>query len=546
MKKTAGKKNVLDGIIVSDYGHDSLSATNALRLKIGDSVGNIQEIHRLLNTIKGAPCSTGEKNIPSWDGAPKLNGIFLLSFLNKRKYSFELINNYKLEQEKVKILAEMNPKFVLISTTFIYRKIDLLKLAKELRETFKNSVIIVGGPFVYSSFLLMEKARIGGYQTAIASKDYLFLEIDEEPLVDFYVISPRGEHVLLELMRRVEDGGDFRGLPNIAQYKDGKYCFSDFQSENCSGDQLSVDWNCLPESIFSTKVVPVQASNGCTYNCSFCNFTKSKKVNCVKSMDLLFSELRQVQQKGVNYIWFSDDNFRLGKKDLKYFCQRMVDEKIALKWMSFIRASSLTDMDMDLLKKSGCIEVQLGVESGSQEILNNMNKRASPDLYQKVIRGLLSNGIDCSCYFIIGFPGETEKTVAETLQFIKQIEGLDAEGCLSWSIFPFILSPLSPIYEQRERERYSLEGYMHQWQHKTMNSTKAKELIKKIYFGLEKSAPIYRGDNLDLLKIMGPEKKKQFFNKRHFLAKSMLRDKDAFDSNKKIAEVFKFLNDEKS
>ena len=259
----------------------------------------------------------------------------------------------------------------------------------------------------------------------------------------------------------------------------------------------------------------------------------------MKPIEQLVSELRAVSRRGVRYVWFSDDNFRLGRGNLTSICQRLADEDLPIQWMSFIRASTLRNVDGELLRRSGCIEVQLGLESAHPQVLRNMNKKASPQLYHDVVRKVLAAGINCSCYFIFGFPGETDETALRTREFIKSIEFPELDGILTWSMFPFILSPMSPIYEFEMRQKYGLTGYMQQWKHKSMDSSQVMEHIKKTFFELENSGPISRGDNLDILFGLTPYERKKFVALRHKLSKlaieSQLKKHDIIES---FTEVF--------
>ena len=278
----------------------------------------------------------------------------------------------------------------------------------------------------------------------------------------------------------------------------------------------------------------MQASNGCPYACAFCNFSKDRRVTYLKSLDQLITELEAVSSRGVRYVWFVDDNFRLGKGHLSSVCQRFIDEELQIHWMSFIRASTLKNVDPELLQRAGCIEAQLGLESADSQILLNMNKEANPTLYAEVVRKLLAVGINCSCYFIFGFPGETEDTAIRTREFIKSIEHPKLEGSLSWSMFPFILSPMSPIYESEMRKKYGLTGYMQNWKHRTMDSEKAGTLIFQTFLDLENSGPIYRGDNLDMILKLTPHLRNKFVATRQKLSKSAVQNRfekdDVIDS----------------
>jgi radical SAM superfamily enzyme YgiQ (UPF0313 family) len=188
-----------------------------------------------------------------------------------------------------------------------------------------------------------------------------------------------------------------------------------------------------------------------------------------------------------------------------------------------IRANTLAKADLELLRRAGCMEVQMGLESADPQILRNMNKKADPELYAEVIRNVLAAGISCQTCFVFGFPGETEETVRRTIDFIKGIESLPYEGVFSWAVYPFIFAPLSPIYESEARNRVGLTGYMQNWKHDTMDSEGAKEHVIEAFFELDDSGPWYGGDNLDMLLALGMKQRKEFAKSRHGLAKLALK-----------------------
>jgi radical SAM superfamily enzyme YgiQ (UPF0313 family) len=174
---------------------------------------------------------------------------------------------------------------------------------------------------------------------------------------------------------------------------------------------------------------------------------------------------------------------------------------------------------MQLLRKAGCIGVYIGVESADKSVLENMNKKADPEMYRSIIKAALKAGIDCNCFFIVGFPGETDVTFDRTIGFIDGIQDVEDEGIFYWSMFPFILAPLSPIYETKNRTKYKLKGYLETWEHETMTSDGAKELILKAYNEIERSTPMYPGDNIDMLMTLPIDKRKEFIRLRHRLSK---------------------------
>jgi radical SAM superfamily enzyme YgiQ (UPF0313 family) len=240
-------------------------------------------------------------------------------------------------------------------------------------------------------------------------------------------------------------------------------------------------------------------------------------------MEFLIKELVRVSQRGIQYVRFVDDNFRLGRNDLNEVCERILAEKLHIKWMSFIRASNLKNMDIDLLKKAGCIETQIGIESADETVLKNMNKKADPKMYKKVVTQLLEAGINCTCCFVVGFPGETHDSFKRTIDFIESIPHNNQEGIFTWSIYPFFVVPLSPIYQKAEREKYNLEGYMDKWSHFSMDSETAKQLVREAFLSIDNCSPIYSGDNIEMLQDLPPSKRKQFMLARHRLSKKSLK-----------------------
>ena len=515
----------LDAIVIADSGSDSLSGTNPLKLKIEDRTADIQVVNNFLDNNGKIHEPIQDDGVASWDSALYLNGIYITSYLLKKNINAELINSFYNELDRFNKLLSSNPKVVIISTTFITGKKNLAKLTSDIRKVAPDVTIIAGGPLVYMSFLLLKRSQDGDYDTHSAKNDFLFLEVNNEPSVDIYITSQCGEQILYEVLKRVQDSGNFDDIPNCAWLAGNTYSFTRQIDDINDKKDLSILWSDLPETIYDSGVVPMQASTGCPYNCSFCNFVKNRSMNRIIPIDSLIDEMKSVRKRGARYVWFVDDNFRLGKEDLAHVCHRFIEESVDLSWMTFVRASTLENIEPEVLREAGCIEVQLGLESADNMILKNMNKKSTPKLYEHVLKKLLSVGINCSCYFIFGFPGETLESIRNTRDFIEQFDTNQYEGSIYWSLFPFIFSPLSPIYEKKARQQFDLTGYLYHWQHATMNSDQAREHVLKTFLDIENSGPMYRGDNQDYLRSLKPETRKNFESTRHHLSKLSITGK---------------------
>jgi p-methyltransferase len=512
----------LEAIIIADSGADSLSATNPLKLNIDGRTADIQVVQNYLaNDGRVRPPIEGDR-LMSWASAPRLNGIHLYNYLTMNNHDVALVNSFHEESDRFRQLLTCSPRAVIISTTFIPGKQSLCKLVADIRDLAPEVLIIAGGPLVYMSYLMLERSKEAEYDTRSAKNEFLFLEVDNEPAVDLYIISLHGERLLSQVLTNIRDNKGFDDIPNSARQMDDAFQFSKRVDDTTGPQNYPIDWSTLPDTIFKSGVVPMQASNGCPFSCAFCNFTKSRRLTWVKSVEQIVAEMKAIAARGARYVWFVDDNFRLGRGDMEAVCRRFIDEGLNLYWMTFIRASTLENIDPVLLRQAGCINVQLGLESADLQVLKNMNKRATPELYDRVLKKLLKAGIDCSCYFIFGFPGETEDSAQRTRDFINAHGHSAYEGTLCWSMFPFMLAPLSPIYESAARKKYGLSGYMHKWEHATMNSDQAREQILKAFFEIENSGPIYRGDNQNIIRLLEPAGRRKFYAARHKLSKMTL------------------------
>ena len=514
----------LDVIIISSFGAESLSASNPQRLSLNGRVADIQTVINYLQhngKIEDPIVGSDREN---WSSAPTLNGVMLASFLNQRGYTTELINDFYRDQEQFVRALRRNPRLIAVSTTFICSKDHLIKVVKDIRQQASDALIVAGGPFVNHSYLIHERSHEPIYSSREIKQMYLFFDNDQ-PAIDIYVVSQRGEKALCELLAALRNNQSLKTIPNTAMYKNGSVIFTKRVDEVTNIEDCFINWDKIDKSIFSSKVVSIQASVGCPYRCAFCNFTKDRRLVLSKPLDQVILEIKEVVQRGIQYVWFVDDNFLLGASDLNTSLKRLAEENMGIKWMSFIRADALKNIDYNLLRRAGCIEVQLGLESADPGVLRNMNKKADPETYRRVIENLLKVGINCSCYFIFGFPGESAETAQRTRDFIQSIEYPELEGVIRWSLYPYLLVPLSPIFEEKQRRRYGLNGSLSKWSHSTMNYEQAKQEVVKTILSCERSGPIYRSDNLSLLETMTNEQKKLFYAVRNGLSKKAMVEK---------------------
>jgi radical SAM superfamily enzyme YgiQ (UPF0313 family) len=242
-----------------------------------------------------------------------------------------------------------------------------------------------------------------------------------------------------------------------------------------------------------------------------------------KSMDVVFQELRDIATLGVvQKVWFTDDNFLLSPSKVEQFCRRYMDEGLPFSWMSFIRASSITPRTAELLKQSRAELLVLGLESGSPGMLRAMNKKDTVSHYTQAMSLLLAHDIDTELAFVFGYPGETDRTVTETIEFINSLPYSDNQISYLY-LFKFHLVPLSPVFETDVRLRWKLEGNFLRYRHETMDSDYVDTVMRRV--AVETSGPVF--NYLD--GVVNLEKKDivRLMRTRHTLARAILAGKDA-------------------
>lgn len=167
----------------------------------------------------------------------------------------------------------------------------------------------------------------------------------------------------------------------------------------------------------SEPATTILATRGCPWSCYFCDKNIwSTKWRC-RSPQNIKDEIELMQKEyDIHWIRFPDDNLTLNRKWFIEFCQKIAGCKI--KWTCLSRGDTLDLEMLKIAKDSGCTEMFFGFESGSQRLLDAMNKKALVTKNARVIEMCKAVGITSCAYMMFGFPGEDEKTVEETIQFL--------------------------------------------------------------------------------------------------------------------------------
>jgi len=421
---------------------------------------------------------------------PYLAGIYLYNYLVQRNIRCNLINFLDLEMPRFQQLLREDPKVIVLSSSFLTNVKAVKEVTQTIRQFAPDIKIVLGGPLVYNSYLLY-KRQSELYDTESCKKDYFFLSEEKQYYedIDIFIVEEQGAETLCHVISAIKNARCYESLPNLAYYKNGQPVFTARKKENFSFSDDRFQWDAIPsEYIF--PIFPVRGSRGCPYRCKFCNFAPMRTFQ-LKNPDCIVREIDDLLKTGkVRIIRFTDDNLFLNKKYIDSFCRKIIALDKNFHWTSFLRANSVDKENIRLLKESGLIQAQIGMESGDPRILKEMEKKDHPENYLRVVELLNTHGISTQLYFIIGFPGETRQSVENTIKLINRFHH-QGPAINEIMVFPYVFAPLSPVYNMKNRIKYGIEGYMTQWSHRTMNSKEALVFARELFLQVENIYPHY-------------------------------------------------------
>jgi len=189
------------------------------------------------------------------------------------------------------------------------------------------------------------------------------------------------------------------------------------------------------------------ASKGCPFACTFCTVRRTSYKK--RSAESILNEIRFLKRRfGVKTISFFDETFTTDMKRVVELCEGIRRDNLDVKWYCNTRVE-LVSRDLLLrMREGGCRGISFGVETGSQKILDNIQKGNTVEDAENAIRSAKEAGIKVYCSFIIGLPGETWDTIQETVAFVKSVRPTGAQFNVA---VPY---PGTPMYDLALEKRW--------------------------------------------------------------------------------------------
>lgn len=247
-----------------------------------------------------------------------------------------------------------------------------------------------------------------------------------------YAVIGEGEQTCCELARALEEGRDVSGIPGIVYRSESGYrftghrdyirdvdsipfpCYDGLNMEEYLANQHSDGWyNYYAYYSDTPRMMPMLMARSCPYQCSFC-FHPIGKGYRARSLDNFFAELDcWIEKYHINGIALVDECFSIDKNRVMEFCRRI--KPYGLKWACQMRADTYSDELLRCMKDSGCIGACFGIESMSERVLENMNKRMETAAIENALALTYKYRIGCNGNLIFGAEAETLETMRESL-----------------------------------------------------------------------------------------------------------------------------------
>jgi anaerobic magnesium-protoporphyrin IX monomethyl ester cyclase len=390
---------------------------------------------------------------------------YLAAYLKKHNVSIDLVDcTFLSQKEALEKIRRSRPRIIGIYAMFTMKR-KAIEMARLLRG--ECELLVTGGPLPTSH--------------------------PEDFLRDFdVVVVGEGEETLLELVAAVENGFGLADVKGVVYREDGEVKRSQprafiqnldsvpFPAREFFDDRAYKEYY---SRNFGYTITSVMTSRGCPFNCDFCSRPVFGNIFRSRSAANIVDEMEVVCKLGYDRIWFADDCFTLDRRRLVGICDEIVERSLKVGWECLSRADTVDEEVAEKMRQAGCVRVYFGIESGNDQVLRLMNKSISVEQARRAVHITKNAGIQVGAFFILGYPGESEEMILDTVRFASSLP-LDY---LSFT-FPYPI-PGTPLYE-RVNKKMNLSDWeeprsLHLIKHKLLFSSSFSEA--KLKFAIAKA-----------------------------------------------------------
>jgi anaerobic magnesium-protoporphyrin IX monomethyl ester cyclase len=236
-----------------------------------------------------------------------------------------------------------------------------------------------------------------------------------------------GEHTIVDILNAVEEGSTFDEIQGIVYCNNGNFVENGPRDTISDLDRLAFPHQSAEATLKDYYRYPISAfkyifaTRGCPYNCFYCGSREiwGRKVR-FRSPENVADEIQGLQRKGLRLIHFSDDTFGVNRSYLRCLCETLSKHCPGLLWSCETHVNLVDEETVSLMKTAGCHSIEIGIESGNNEILRQIRKNITIEDALAACETIKRFDIEVVALFMVGFPDETEETLYDTYNAIKK------------------------------------------------------------------------------------------------------------------------------
>lgn len=341
---------------------------------------------------------------------PPLGLALIAAVLEREGYQVTVVeaNAFKLRPEDV--VQQVNEADIVGLTAMTPTINSAIAIAKQLKKAHPNLSIVLGGAH---ATLLPEETMAA------------------VPEIDI-IVRGEAEQTIIDLLPALGNRDSLGNIPGITYRNDDEIVNNPSVSQYTNLDSLPfLAYHLLPWKTYKPhpphgRALPFAAiitSRGCPYRCSYCSKPVFGSKFRGQSPERVVDEVAYLQKQfGIKEFAFYDDVFTLDKKRAYAIADEIIKRDLKIHWTCETRVN-LVDRDLlHHIKQAGCYSIAYGIESGSEEILNTLDKDISLKQIEEAARISREVGLQTIGYFMIGSPGESPETIKQTIQFAKKLK----------------------------------------------------------------------------------------------------------------------------
>ncbi|MGB0805718.1 MAG: B12-binding domain-containing radical SAM protein [Salibacteraceae bacterium] len=338
---------------------------------------------------------------------PPLGLLYLSAYLKREHINVSVFDStFSSYTEQKNALLQHRPKVIAIYANLM-TKVNNIRLMNWVKKqpSLAHTQIIMGGPDV-----------------TFNCENYL------QHGADLLVIG-EGEQTIYELSSALIQQKDFSHISGIAYMKNGvlqktepRIKIKDI-NELPEPDREAIDLNLYLKAwkkFHGTNTLNISTQRGCPYTCKWCSTAVYGKSYRRRSPQLVVKEIQgMIKKYSPDSLWFVDDVFTVNHKWLKELHAEFKAHQIVIPFEIITRAERLNEVVLQQLKEMGCSKIWIGAESGSQRIINQMDRRVDINLVRDMILKTQEFGMDTGTFIMLGYPTETKEDIHTTVQYLK-------------------------------------------------------------------------------------------------------------------------------